>query len=76
MASDPLKRRSGGGLVRSGGRTLALVSLVLALVVGYQLGAVPWRYRKQIWQLQGAVFGVVAGFVLGRLSRADPGESD
>jgi hypothetical protein len=50
---------------RSGG---ALLGLGLALVVGLQLGALPWRYRREFWQLQGALVGAAAGFVLGRLT--------
>ena len=52
---------------RIGQSTAALV-LLAALVVGIQLGAIPWRYRKQIWQLQGALVGLAAGFALGRIS--------
>ncbi|KEF41556.1 MAG: hypothetical protein ER33_10750 [Cyanobium sp. CACIAM 14] len=42
------------------GAGLALV-LTLTLVVGLQLGAMPWQFRKQMWQLQGAFAGGVAG---------------
>lgn len=52
-----------------GGKAVAL-AVVIAIVVGIQLGAMPYRYRKQIWQLQGAVVGFAAGYLLGRLSRA------
>ena len=50
------------------GSSVAAVALALALVVGIQLGSVPWRYRKQLWQLQGAAIGAVLGFLVGRLS--------
>ena len=46
-------------------------ALVVALVVGIQLGGVPWRYRKQLWQLQGAIAGAVAGYLVGRWSRPE-----
>jgi len=52
-----------------GGLTTALL---VALVVGFQLGGVPWRYRKQFWQLQGAIAGAVAGYLMGRWSRRAP----
>jgi hypothetical protein len=55
----------------------ALLGLGLALIVGLQLGALPWRYRREFWQLQGGLVGAGVGFVLGRLtaggrSRRDP----
>lgn len=68
MPQDPITPRSRGGLLQASGRNLALLALGAALVAGIQLGALPWRYRKQIWQLQGALVGLVAGFVAGRLS--------
>ncbi len=41
--------------------------LVLAatLAVGLHLGSMPWRFRMQLWQLQGALTGGVAGMVVG-----------
>lgn len=65
-SSAPLRRRGGGGAA-------AVIGIALALVLGMQLGGIPWRYRKQLWQLQGALAGAVVGFVVGRLSRSDPG---
>jgi sulfite exporter TauE/SafE len=50
-------------------------TLVIALVVGIQLGRIPWRYRRQIWQLQGFLLGALAGYVLGRLSDSSPADS-
>lgn len=47
---------------------MAALVLALALVVGIQLGTARWRFRKQLWQLQGALVGAVAGYVVGRLS--------
>lgn len=72
MAQDPLAPRKPAGRLSKAGSRGALIVLVVAFVVGLQLGAVPWRYRKQIWQIQGALVGVVIGFVLGRLSASDP----
>ncbi len=48
---------------------MSLLALAAVLVVGLQLGAMPWRYRKQFWQLQGALVGLVAGYVLGRFNK-------
>jgi uncharacterized membrane-anchored protein YhcB (DUF1043 family) len=71
MPEDPLTPGKRGELRPAGGRSPALLALAVALVVGIQVGAIPWRYRKQLWQLQGALVGVVVGFVAGRLSRYD-----
>lgn len=71
MPEEPLTPRKRGELRQAGGRNLALLALAAALVVGIQVGAIPWRYRKQLWQLQGALVGVVVGFVAGRLSRSE-----
>jgi len=50
--------------------------MALALLIGIQLGALPWRYRRELWQAQGAAFGVVVGLAIGRLTarRSDRGE--
>jgi len=55
---------------------MAGVGMALALLVGIQLGALPWRYRRELWQAQGAALGVVVGLAIGRLSarRPDAGE--
>jgi hypothetical protein len=70
--SDKLSAKTGGQL----GRRFGLVALVLALVVGMQLGSIPWRFRREIWRLQGFLLGGLAGYVLGRLNdtggRKDP----
>lgn len=58
---------------RAGGGAAAIVLLVV-LGVGIQLGGLPWRYRKQLWQFQGGLVGLAVGFVLGRLSRRLPPE--
>jgi hypothetical protein len=63
---DPRQhKRAGQPLVR----TIGLGSLVLALVIGVQLGSIPWRYRRQIWQLQGFALGALVGYVVGRVNR-------
>ena len=49
---------------------IGLVGLLLALLLGIQLGAIPWRYRREIWQLQGLVLGSAFGYVVGRFSRS------
>ena len=77
MGSDPLRhtslsrsslsRTSGAGNLRRGGSTLAVLSLAAAFVIGLQLGAIPWRYRKQIWQLQGGPGGCGGGLCGGPL---------
>ena len=48
-----------------------MAGLLVALLVGIQLGGVPWRYRKQLWQLQGAIAGAVEGYLVGRWSRSE-----
>jgi len=53
----PLGWIEGGGLV---------VLLVVVLLIGLQLGGVSWRYRKQLWQLQGGVVGALVGYGMGR----------
>lgn len=57
------------GLSRADG-SVAAVALAVVLVIGIQLGGVPWRYRKQLWQLQGACIGALVGYLVGRLSSA------
>ncbi len=41
---------------------------MLVLLIGIQLGRLPFRYRHSLWQLQGAALGGVIGFVLGQVS--------
>lgn len=55
---------------------LAGVGMALALMIGIQLGALPWRYRRELWQAQGAALGVVVGLAIGRLSAWRPGGVD
>jgi hypothetical protein len=57
--------------VKAISQSASTLSLVIAIFVGQQLGGIPWRYRKQIWQLQGLAIGFVAGFILGRISSSD-----
>jgi hypothetical protein len=47
---------------------LAGVGMALALLIGIQLGALPWRYRRELWQAQGAALGMVVGLAIGRFS--------
>lgn len=44
----------------------------LALIVGLQFGALPWRFRREIWQVQGALLGLAVGVVIGRFSFRKP----
>ncbi|MEI8249933.1 MAG: hypothetical protein WCF98_02045 [Synechococcus sp. ELA057] len=53
------------------GLNIGLGGVVFALLIGIQLGAIPWRYRREIWQLQGLLVGAGLGFVVGRFSRSD-----
>lgn len=48
------------------------LAIGLALIVGLQLGALPWRFRREIWQVQGALVGLVVGVVIGRFSVRRP----
>ena len=67
-APDPPKpRRSGSANL---GRSVGVTALVIALVVGVQLGRIPFRYRRQIWLLQGFLMGGLVGYVVGRLNGA------
>ncbi len=47
-------------------RSFSGAALVIAVLVGIQLGSIPWRYRRQIWQLQGFLVGAALGYVAGR----------
>lgn len=49
---------------------ISLIGLLVVLVVGIQLGSIPWRYRRQMHQLQGGAVGVVLGFLVGRIWRS------
>ena len=65
-----------GRLFNGGAALTAGVVITLAVVIGIQLGGIPWRFRRQMWQLQGALMGAALGFVVGRLSAALPEEHD
>ena len=56
-------RARGAGL----SRTIGVSAVLLALMLGIQIGAVHWRYRRQIWQLQGLMAGLAIGYVVGRV---------
>ena len=65
LSNQPGELNSRGGPLA---RRFGVVALVVALVVGVQLGSIPWRYRREIWRLQGFLLGALAGYVLGRLN--------
>ena len=69
-------RRTAGRLFNGGAVLTAAVAISLAVVIGIQLGGIPWRFRRQMWQLQGALVGAALGFVVGRLSAAHPKDHD
>ncbi|WP_398325342.1 hypothetical protein [Vulcanococcus sp.] len=71
MAPDPLQPTPGPGRLRSSGRSVVWLSVAVALVLGLQLGGLPWRYRKQLWQLQGFLLGGAVGYLIGRLDRGE-----
>ena len=76
--SKPLEllKRMAGRLVNRSAAMTAAVAVSLAVVIGIQLGGIPWRFRRQMWQLQGALMGAALGFVVGRLSSALPEEHE
>lgn len=58
------EHRGAGALARS----VSIGALVVALLIGLQLGAMPWRYRREMWQIQGFLVGALVGYIVGRLS--------
>lgn len=83
MSPAPLDTSRGdrSPAVRPKGRSMALArgvgigALLIALVVGIQLGRIPWRYRRQILLTQGFLVGALVGYVVGRVSgsgRSEP----
>jgi hypothetical protein len=48
------------------------LAMALTLVVGLQLGAAPWRFRREIWQVQGGLVGLAIGIAIGRFSVKRP----
>lgn len=78
-ANQPPTPNTRGGVLRFIGGGGLLVGLVLAVLIGLQLGAMPWRFRRQMFQLQGALAGGLVGFVVGfgmGRSRRDPRSGD
>lgn len=69
-SQENLSDRPVAGLARRFGAG----ALVIAVMVGIQLGTIPWRYRRQIWQLQGFLLGAAVGYVVGRFSRESRGK--
>lgn len=77
--SPPEGRQGGnqarGGLGLVGGGALA-ITISLALLVGLQLGGLPFRMRRDFLRLQGALVGglvgVLVGYVVGRTSSEPP----
>ena len=47
-------------------KLLLLVVVAASIWAGIALDRAGWRYRKQLWQFQGATAGLVAGYLLGR----------
>ena len=47
-------------------RLLLLLVVAASIWAGIALDRAGWRHRKQLWQLQGAATGIVAGYLLGR----------
>lgn len=64
--------RSAGWLKKSSSPITLGLALGLALLVGVQLGSLPWRFRREIWQIQGALVGMAFGVVIGRYSSRQP----
>ena len=71
--SGPL-RRMAGRLFKDGSALTSAAFISLAVVIGIQLGGMPWRYRRQLWQVQGALMGAVLGFVVGRFGSSSAGD--
>jgi len=57
-------------------RGVGIGALLIALVVGIQLGRIPWRYRRQILLAQGFLVGALVGYVVGRVSGSGPSEPE
>ena len=56
-------RRMAGRFFNGGAVLTAAVAISLAVVIGIQLGGIPWRFRRQMWQLQGALMGAALGLL-------------
>jgi F0F1-type ATP synthase assembly protein I len=71
-APPPANRRS-SRLIKPSANPITLgLAVMLALMIGLQIGALPWRYRREIWQIQGAVVGLALGVLIGRFSAQRP----
>ncbi|MEB3208101.1 MAG: hypothetical protein VKK63_04215 [Synechococcus sp.] len=68
----PATRRSARWIRKSANPIGLGLAVMLALTIGVQLSAIPWRFRREIWQLQGAVVGVALGVLIGRFSARRP----
>ena len=68
----PATRRSTRWIRKSANPIGLGLAVMLALTIGVQLGTMPWRFRREIWQLQGAVVGVALGVLIGRFSARRP----
>ena len=68
----PIAATGGADLNRRSHRLGTGLAVGLALIVGLQLGALPWRLRREIWQVQGALLGLAVGVVIGRISARRP----
>ena len=45
---------------------LLLLVIATSIWAGIALDRAGWKYRKQLWQFQGAATGLVAGYLMGR----------
>jgi|TARA_Y100001934_G_scaffold264851_1_gene342317 hypothetical protein len=45
---------------------LLLLIVAISIWAGVALDRAGWRYRKQLWQFQGAATGLGVGYLLGR----------
>lgn len=68
----PASRRSARWIRKSVNPISLGLAVMLALMVGVQIGGMPWRFRREIWQIQGAVVGVAVGVLIGRFSARRP----
>ena len=68
----PAAEKPGADLNRPSHRLGMGLAVGLSLIVGLQLGALPWRFRREIWQVQGALLGLAVGVVIGRISARRP----
>jgi hypothetical protein len=71
MRDAPDRRSSAKPVRKAGvgqfGAAALAVGFSLVLLVGMQLGALPWRMRREMFRLQGALVGGLVGYVVGYL---------